>query len=365
MVAARNMNHPTNNLPDGHAAESRPRLPPGQQLVARDKWPFVGERDCLTPEGSWTLEITGQVSHPFRMALDKLSGFPQKRIVTDIHCVTRWSKYDAVFGGVLLADLLDRARATRDARFVSFVARTSRRHSSSLPLETALSLGALLATSFGDEPLPDAHGGPLRSIVPGKYFYKSVKWVEKIELLAEDRLGYWESDAGYHNNADPWLQQRYIASCIDRREAARLIESRNFSGLDLQGLDASHRDLRGLVARDALLRNASFQSADVSRADFARANLSNASFRFANLAGSNLSSADLEGADFAAADLRDTDLRGSSLFGASFGDVTQPAAAMKNGARIDRTTRIERESLETLVPEQRAYFLECLESCDS
>ncbi len=341
-------------------SDSRPRLPPGQQLVARDKWPFVGERVCLPAQGPWTLEICGQVNSPYRIDLNQLREFPQTRIVTDIHCVTRWSKFDAVFGGVLLAELLERAGVKPDASYVSFVARTERRHSSSLPLPAALSLGALLATSFDDKHLADEHGGPLRCIVPGKYFYKSVKWVERIELLAADRPGYWEAEAGYHNGADPWLEQRYIASRIDRREAARLIASRNFSGLDLQGLDASHRDLRELSAGDAKLRNASFQGADLSGANFSGANLSNASFRFAKLAGAHLCNADLEGADFAAADLENADLRGSSLFGASFGDVKLPDRVMENGARIDPTTLIEIESLEKLVPEQLEYVLGCL-----
>ena len=124
----------------------------------------------------------------------------------------------------------------------------------------------------------DSHGGPIRNIVPRKYFYKSVKWLEKIELLSEDRLGYWEADTGYHNLADPWKEQRYMASTIDRRTAAKLIESKDFSNRDLRSIDASNRNLDGLNASGASLRDASFEQCSLVGADFSNANLSNANF---------------------------------------------------------------------------------------
>ncbi len=337
--------------------DSRPRLPPNQQLVGQDRWPFVGERTCNPANGPWTLHVTGLVKRPIAIQLAQLAQFPQTQITTDIHCVTRWSKFDVTFSGVLLGDLLDSADMDPAAQFVSFVARSDRQHSSSMPLAKSLKLGTLLATSVDGQPLPDDHGGPLRGVVPGKYFYKSVKWVERIELLAQDRPGFWESDAGYHNSADPWLEQRYIAGSIDRREAARLIESRNFAGLDLLSLDASQRDLRGLNANKALLRNANFSRADVAEASFRGANLSNANFRYADLYSADLSQADLEGADFAAADLRCADLRGSSLFGASFCDLDPESDSTDAAARMDGSTRVDLESLERLTKPQKEFVL--------
>jgi hypothetical protein len=310
---------------------------------------------CLPSGGPWTIQVSGLVRKLLVLPLNQLEQFAQTTITTDIHCVTRWSKFDVTFSGVLLQDLLREAGVDPAARFVSFVARTARNHSSSLPLDKALRLGTLLATSVENQPLPAEHGGPLRGVVPGKYFYKSVKWLAQIDLLAGDRLGFWESDAGYHNGADPWLEQRYIAGSIDRREAAKLIESRDFSERNLLSLDASQRDLRGLKATGALLRNANFSRADVSHASFRGANLSNACFRYADLRETDLSQADLEGADFSAADLRGADLRGSSLFGASFCDIDPLHDTMDAAAKLDATTRIELAALERLTLPQQEF----------
>ncbi len=335
-------------------------LPPGQQLVAAHRWPWVGERAARPGHDPWMLRVTGLVNRPLQLRLDQLRQLPQTNITTDIHCVTRWSKCGVAFGGVLLRDVLSESEPSPDARYVSFVARTEREHSSSLALDEALNLGTLLAMSVEGQPLPADHGGPLRGVVPGKYFYKSVKWIEKIELLAEDRLGYWEFQAGYHNAADPWREQRYIAGSIDRRLASQLIESRNFAGRDLLSLEASGRDLCQLAAGGAALRNANFSQAQLALSDFRKANLSNANFRHADLQSADLSDADLEGADFAAADLRCANLRGSSLFGASFCDLDPQTGSISAAAQIDATTQIEPESLERLTVGQRQFIERCL-----
>ncbi len=335
-------------------------MPPGQQPVAADRWPLVGERNPLPGGMPWTVQIAGLVGKPHELNLEQLLQLPQTEIKVDIHCVTRWSKQAVTFGGVALRDLLAESDPQPAARFVSFVARTERQHSSSLSLPEALDLGVILATTVEGQPLSGDHGGPVRGIVPGKYFYKSVKWVEKVELLANDRLGYWESRAGYHNGADPWLEQRYIAGRIDRRQAVRLIESRDFSGKDLLSLDAHGRDLSQLVATDAQLRNANFSLSQLALADFRNANLSNANFRHADLQSADFSGADLEGADFAAADLRGADLRGCSLFGASFCDLNPDTGAMDAAAIIDKSTRIEPEALEKLTVGQREFVRRCL-----
>jgi hypothetical protein len=275
---------------------------------------------------------------------------------TDIHCVTRWSRYDVQFSGVSLAALVELCQPESTARFVSFVARSERDHSSSMPLDEALAAGTMLALSVDGQPLPPEHGGPLRGVVPGKYFYKSVKWIERIDFLDTDRLGYWEAHAGYHNGADPWLEQRYIASRIDRRTAARLMASRDFSGQDLLGLDAHQRDLQGLSARGAILRNANFSEARLSGADFRTANLSNASFRGSDLRDADFSGADLEGADFASSDLRGADLRGTSLFGATFAEIDPASGSIISPAWIDGTTQVDAASLERVTDVQREFL---------
>lgn len=306
------------------------KLPPGQQLVGPGKWPYVGERESLPPLDPWPLEITDGHQTLGRWTLAELQNFPTAGLTIDIHCVTRWSKLGVRFQGVRLASLLEWIALPASCGFVSFVAHTQRQHSSSLPLEDALALDTLLAWEVDEHPLPAAHGGPLRAIVPGRYFYKSVKWVTRIDLLDQDRLGYWESDAGYHNQADPWQEQRYLAPNLDRRQARELLSGKKFDDRDLRGLRAQNMDLSDLSAVGALLRDAHFENATLTRANFQRANLSNAHFNGANLQQADFSNADLEGADFTGADLRQINWSGASLFGASF--VSQDG---KGATRMD------------------------------
>lgn len=334
-------------------------LPPGQQLVARDKWPIVGERSPLEPAGAWQVEIAGEVVTPRVFDLPALAQLPRTEKTIDIHCVTRWSRPGVRFAGVLLADLLALARPTLTARYVSFVAHSGRAHSTSLPLADALELGTLIALESDGQRLPREHGGPVRVVVPERYFYKSLKWLARIELLEHDRLGYWESDAGYHNTADPWRDQRYLASSLSRTEMAAVLAARDFSGRDLLSLDARGHQLAGLVARDALLRNADFRECQLDRANFDGTNLSNAHFERASLRGASFRQADLEGADFRGADLRGADLSRASLIAATFCDEAPPSTLQ---AKLDHTTKIDPAAIEALIPVQQVYVLRALGS---
>jgi DMSO/TMAO reductase YedYZ molybdopterin-dependent catalytic subunit len=159
--------------------------------------------------------VSGLVAHQRTWSLEELRDLSQIETRIDIHCVTRWSKLGAYFGGVLLQTLLDICQPLPQARFVSFVARSTRRHSTSLSLKDVLWLGTLLALSYEGQPLTQEHGRPIRTVVRDRYFYKSLKWLEEIRLVAEDELGYWEKEAGYHNEADPWREQRYIVPDLD------------------------------------------------------------------------------------------------------------------------------------------------------
>lgn len=322
------------------------RLPPNQEMAAAGKWPVVGERAPRVDDTPWTVTIAGLVQREATWTLDELLSMPPVTWAIDIHCVTRWSKMGASFTGVPLASLLERAGPLPEARFLSFVARSERNHSTSLPLADALALDALVAFAYEGAPLEAIHGGPVRVVVPGRYFYKSVKWLERIEVLTEDRLGYWEAEAGYHNVADPWREERYIAASIDRRLAAQLVASRDFSGRDLLSIVVERMDLSGLNARGALLRNANFREARLAGADFTDANLSNADLTGADLSGAVLVRTDAEGANFAGADLSGADFSGASLFGATF-----------DGAVIGASTRFTAESLTALSPQQQGYVL--------
>ncbi|MGE0758680.1 MAG: molybdopterin-dependent oxidoreductase [Pirellulaceae bacterium] len=331
------------------------RLPPGQQLAAAGKWPLVGERTGAPEPNVWTVAICGAVAHPRVWTLTELRNLPQTQREVDIHCVTRWSQLGMVFSGVLLEQLMTEAKPAADGRYISFVAHSLRNHSTSLLLDEALELETLVALGHVARPLGAEHGGPVRTIVPRRYFYKSLKWLAKIEVLPQDRLGYWEAVAGYHNRADPWREERFIASRVGRQEAAQILADRRMAGRDLMGLDAGGRNLAGLDARQALLRNANFVDAQLDGARFDGANLSNARLRGASLRNASFRDADLEGADFAGADLRGADLRGASLLGTSFMERASKSGPPRQ-ALLDASTRLEGLQIEALLPEQAHWI---------
>jgi hypothetical protein len=332
------------------------------------------------------VRISGCVERPLTLSLPQLRQLPQTDLVVDIHCVTRWSKLGARFSGVLLRDLLASVRPTPKAQFVSYRADSLRGHSTSLPLADAVELGTLLALQSDGKPLPLEHGGPVRVITPGRYFYKSLKWLCGMELLAEDRLGYWEAVAGYHNTADPFLEQRYMAPRLTKQEAAAILAARDFADCDLRSIEADGRDLKRLNAAGALLRDSSFCRCNLVQACFDRANLSNARFHQADLREATFRGADVEGADFSGADLRGADFSSASLFGATFiceeaplapcgaespaGKIDEdermkqpaelPVAASANeanprGAILDATTKIAPAQIEVLTPRQAEF----------
>jgi DMSO/TMAO reductase YedYZ molybdopterin-dependent catalytic subunit len=329
---------------------TRQDLPPGQQLVAPGKWPPIGDRNPADDPTPWTVLVGGLVRHSREFTLAELAALPHVERRVDIHCVTRWSKLGARFRGVLLADLLALCEPLPQAGFISFEARSQRQHSTSLVLEDALQLGALIALAYEDKSLETVHGGPVRMVVPERYFYKSLKWLKRIELLEEDRLGYWEREAGYHNTADPWRQQRYMAPQLDRLEVQKLLKARDFSGRDLRSLRAAGLDLAGLNARGSLLRDADFRHAHLQRACFDGANLSNAHFADADLRGATFAAADVEGADFSGADLRGVDFSGAAFTGATF------ITGVNQAAKIDSSTRVDARSLDDLTPEHASLW---------
>jgi DMSO/TMAO reductase YedYZ molybdopterin-dependent catalytic subunit len=183
------------------------RLPPGQYLT--EKWPVLHAGDVArypADLAGWTFSVNGEVEEPLSLTWAELDALPKTTVVQDIHCVTRWSRFDAEFTGIAWSTLAERVRPLPSAHFV--VAHAEAGFTANVPL-TALQLdGALLATHADGEPLTPEHGWPLRLIVPGRYFWKSAKWLRGLELTPDDRPGFWER-YGYHNDADPWSEQRY------------------------------------------------------------------------------------------------------------------------------------------------------------
>ncbi len=181
------------------------RLPPGQRQV--QNWPVLdrGIRPKVALE-SWRLTVDGLVETPLSWSWADLQAQPQVSSVSDIHCVTAWSRYDNRWEGVAARHLLALARPLPEARHVVFHAYDG--YTTNLPLDAFAAEDALLAAKWEGEPLPAEHGGPLRVVVPRLYFWKSAKWVKRLEFVAEDRKGFWEV-RGYHNEADPWKEERY------------------------------------------------------------------------------------------------------------------------------------------------------------
>jgi DMSO/TMAO reductase YedYZ molybdopterin-dependent catalytic subunit len=183
------------------------RLPPGQYLT--DKWPVLHAGSVATYAADlagWDLRVWGEVDNPITLTWDELSRLPRVEATQDIHCVTRWSRFDASFEGIPWSSVAELVQPRPGARFA--IAHAEAGFTANVPLEFLERDGALLATHADGEPLSAEHGRPLRLIVPGKYFWKSAKWLRGIELRREDEPGFWER-LGYHNDADPFLEQRY------------------------------------------------------------------------------------------------------------------------------------------------------------
>jgi DMSO/TMAO reductase YedYZ molybdopterin-dependent catalytic subunit len=181
------------------------RLPPGQYLT--EKWPVlhagsVPESDLAT----WDFRVFGEVEHSVTLSWDELQALPSKEIELDIHCVTRWSRFDARFRGVHWSELAKLVGPKPAARYV--VAHAEHGFTANVPLTALEDENALIAYEADGEPLTPDHGWPLRLVIPTKYFWKSAKWLRGIELTRSDQPGFWER-YGYHNDADYWKEERY------------------------------------------------------------------------------------------------------------------------------------------------------------
>jgi DMSO/TMAO reductase YedYZ molybdopterin-dependent catalytic subunit len=191
------------------------RLPPGQSLT--NKFPVLhyGPVPGFNPS-TWDFRVWGEVEEERRWTWQEFQALPRTSLKMDIHCVTRWSKFDTVWEGVSLRALVDQGwiRPRPTARFL--MQHCEYGFTVNLPLEVALAETFLLATHYDGQPLTPEHGFPLRGIVghiPERkdlktvYFWKGGKWLRGLEFMAKDRLGFWEQ-AGYHNEADAWKEQR-------------------------------------------------------------------------------------------------------------------------------------------------------------
>jgi DMSO/TMAO reductase YedYZ molybdopterin-dependent catalytic subunit len=155
---------------------------------------------------TWDLRVHGRVGKPLRWTWEEFGSLPRVQVRSDIHCVTRWSRFDNLWEGVALREVLSRAEPQPEARFA--IIHAEQGFTTNLPLAELNQDDVLLADTHDGRPLAPDHGWPLRLVVPRRYFWKSAKWVRGLRLTAEDEPGFWES-LGYHAYGDQWREQRY------------------------------------------------------------------------------------------------------------------------------------------------------------
>lgn len=188
---------------------STERLPPGQKLVKG--WPVLHEGAVPRFDpATWRFSVWGACEEPITLDWAAFNALPQVELIRDFHCVTTWSRFDNRWGGVAVGEILKLARPISEARHVLLHSWDEVGYTTNIALEDFARPDNLFATHHDGAPLSPEHGGPMRFVVHHLYAWKSAKWVSGVELLREDQRGYWEV-RGYHNRADPWLDERYSA----------------------------------------------------------------------------------------------------------------------------------------------------------
>jgi DMSO/TMAO reductase YedYZ molybdopterin-dependent catalytic subunit len=192
-------------LTGSHADPARDRLPPGQRLVK--DWPVLdlGVQPDVPPR-KFRLDIDGMVRRPISMTLDEFMALPQTESISDMHCVTQWSRYDNRWKGVSARALLEMVQPKDEARHIVFHSHDG--YTTNVRLDQFDQPDVFLVHQWEGEPISRQHGGPVRVVIPRLYLWKSAKWIRRIELTGADRPGFWEV-RGYHNNGDPWAEERY------------------------------------------------------------------------------------------------------------------------------------------------------------
>ncbi len=180
------------------------RLPPGQYeekgfpVLSLGPTPVVKKED-------WSLSILGLADQK-SWNWDQFNKLPIEEVKTDIHCVTKWSKFDTKWQGVSLDQIIKLVNLKPDAKYL--LAYSNDGYSTNIPLEDVAGGKAWVALSYDDKEIPSEHGGPVRLLIPHLYFWKSAKWLKGLEFSDKDQPGFWET-RGYHNYGDPWKEQRY------------------------------------------------------------------------------------------------------------------------------------------------------------
>ena len=181
------------------------RLPPGQRLVNNFPILDLGIQPMFF-ENKYRFEVTGLVENPISLTWEEFKKLPKSEITADFHCVTKWSKFDVKWGGVMMKDLLAIVKPKSNAKFIMQYGLDS--YTTNVPIEKIQADNVILASELNGDPLPKEHGAPLRMIIPDLYAWKGSKFLTKIEFIEKDKLGFWEV-RGYSNKANPWKEERY------------------------------------------------------------------------------------------------------------------------------------------------------------
>jgi len=186
------------------------RLPPGQYATERFPVLHTGSTPVYEGLADWSLRVFGLVRRELTLNWQDVLDLPALEVTVDIHCVTKWSKFDTRWKGVPLSALCELAGVDPAARHLLQHAEFG--YTTNVPLDAVTGdRVALLAYAYDGRPLEPEHGYPLRFFVPHLYFWKSAKWLRGLEFLADDRPGFWEQN-GYHNDGDPFREQRYSST---------------------------------------------------------------------------------------------------------------------------------------------------------
>lgn len=181
------------------------RLPPGQVLT--EKWPVLHYGDVPSFDPSrWDFRVMGLVENPIRLSWTEFLTLPQSSMTADIHCVTRWSRFDTRFEGVPFRSINEMVRPKPEARYV--LVHAEQGFTANVPLDDLLRENVMFVHRADGTELESEHGYPLRLVIPHLYLWKSVKWTRGLEYMASDRPGFWEQN-GYHMYGDPWKEQRF------------------------------------------------------------------------------------------------------------------------------------------------------------
>ncbi|MBE9474296.1 MAG: molybdopterin-dependent oxidoreductase [Chloroflexi bacterium] len=192
------------------------RLPPGQSLTQKFPVLHYGPVPSFNP-ATWDFRVWGEVQEDKQWTWDEFNQLPRTKIMMDIHCVTRWSKFDTEWEGISVRTLVEQGVIALNPRTKHVLQNAEYGFTANLPLEIVLQDNFLLATHFNGEPITPDHGYPLRGVIghivdqpdlKTPYFWKGAKWLRGLQFLTEDQLGFWEQ-ASYHNEADVWLEQRF------------------------------------------------------------------------------------------------------------------------------------------------------------